>query len=364
MSASVFAFQLQDSVFREDEVIIATISEQGIQNNDLQLLDWNDTDYPVGYLIREIRDFSIVIFDAPIPGDYTLFYDNTSLAFTVEEGEGLECLPQYGYLEDGDSFDIQLRYSDITVSVEAEDVSPIRNSIDVVGSATLEVNYDLETLNEDTTIKFTYGNRTYTYLIFLAEIDENVVEPEEEPEVSGELEFLQDFINQSVTSDTKLQSYIPFKNDVSVDLAAINFYVTGDIASITELQYSTLDYLASGDSDDILVVVNKDRDVESGKYSGELVMESGEFRDVLPIHIEFTEIIEPKVDEEIIFPDVELVDEPVINVPPEEEDKVDNRSLYVGIAILVVLVILLIYFWIKLRNKPTKSFEDVIDERK
>ncbi|MFH1972180.1 MAG: hypothetical protein ABIJ18_01745 [archaeon] len=337
---------------------------------NIYILDINNSEVSVAPLVVEYReDEYFVYFNLPTiaEGNYELVVVNDRVNFSViNNTEFVSIKPGIFVLNGDKSVKIEVKSVgsvNLEISSDNSEVVP-RKTIKSLSDETWDLYVDIGDVSSDSIISVSYNGKGYQipfiYPAVDVEIVENVTEVNDtevvvEPvDVVDALEFvgIGDEQHISFLRTEVFEAELKVKNNLDEDLD-VSYELTGDLESILDID-SAPTSIGGGEEGVFNLVLNKNKGALPKEYQGDLKIIYGEEELVMSFFIEVAdEEVEPV--EDITFDDIDFGE-------PVAEEGIDSVMI-IGFVLIGILLVILFILYRKMKQKPTKDYNEVLKER-
>ena len=344
---------------------------EGFSSGDVKLY-YNFTDLvDINPIVKEIDDEYILYFDLPLNSSIGVYNVGNVTFNVVESSEVMRISPVYYiFSNDEGSFYVELESvkGSFEVLVNATNVEPRKSLVSLSEGETKKLYVDFKNVSEDGSLSLSYGNFSYEIKLVYFEdevivpevVDEVVIVPEVVDEVIEEkvpLTFLVTkpsvevnlLYNESVIGTLKVQ------NTFDEELSGLSYKLNGNILNLVSFREEEVS-LRAGEIYALDFVFNENENASVGVYDGEIIFGNTEHLISIPVMMNVSDV--RVIEEEILYGN-EIIYEGDIY-----EEESNNTLLYIGVALIALMVFLIIVVVLKLRQKQEKRFNEYIDETK
>ncbi len=388
--------ELNRNVFAPGETVFVTITKNLVLENEINELDFrlirNTTRVSLSISLLKQDETYYLYFDIPTnieEGKY--FFQDSNILYT-DENNVFRKITQDVPLEVKKTNSSIIAISPLFVRVLNPDKNPEytirlknngnldgtvfitkdsdfivtdKNLVNVPKLSTQKFNFilknDLITKNV-ALINLKYDDKSYDVIIFInKEITSTPIVASKDS-----IQFIEEnkMINLSLYNETR-EGPLKFKNFFDQTINNISFELTGNLNQIITLKITKLDSLESNEIVEQYLWINKNKNANSGIYSGNLILKSQDTYIEFPIYVKINEI----TPEQNITSNKTEIFEPIIKTnftqPPKKKEGVKLPWTLIILMIVVIIVGILIFYFKK--KKPVKqTFSDYIEniERK
>ncbi len=393
------------------EIDISVDLVEDLSRNDVKFFDSEGIEISIPFLFFKLLEDKFYIYFNIHPdfneGNYTLIVENiiyleennliqselnesfniSSLNHTLYVNPAILIIDQFraGELFTLDFYNTGTENLEVEVSSSDSEGIVLSNSNFLIESMD-SINYDIYIDNllldrsEYQTISVSYLNGSYEIPVWFGELESE----ENQLPVEGDLFFdspVSEF-NMTLFADEDKKGYIEITNSYDFDIYDIALNLTGNLLSIIDLEYVTIESILAGETKKLNINVNENHTIQIGVYSGSLTLDSGSYYDDFPFFVEIinhplghidcrTEGCESgicSVETGLCINETDsycTMDSCptgwVCNLTsglctvdtPNETEKNDGKIVFMIILIILILFSYLIYKRIKGRPKPT-----------
>ncbi|MBI5798276.1 hypothetical protein HZA98_05250 [Candidatus Woesearchaeota archaeon] len=371
---SVSALELAHDVYRAGETVQAYTNGSFV-SSQISLLDNNSQKVVISPLLNAYRSGETLLYfdlDGSLAnGTYTLIAGEESVAFTVvQESPAFRVRPALVVLDpSATNFKITLTpaVGSGTVLISSSDaaVVPRKSSLDVSSAKDLYMDYAYTKIHADSVLLLTYGERNYSVRVIypqsegVASIPENVSVPSNESVLQlPALVFLASGISETLAPNQSKNGEVHVQNTLDAALLNLSYSLTGNLASIVELNRSSLAVLEGGNISVLGLVLNAERNISAGTYSGTIVLSNADYSAALPVDIIVAAEKSAQSESKPLNFSVSYS-----SLPTKQESS--GIGVYiVGIILVALLLFLISLIALRLREKPEIKFKEYIEATK
>jgi len=343
---------------------------EGFSSGDVKLY-YNFTDLvDINPIVKKIDEEYILYFDLPLNSSIGVYNVGNVTFNVVESSEVMRISPVYYiFSNDEGSFYVELESvkGSFEVLVNATNVEPRKSLVSLSEGETKKLYVDFKNVSEDGSLSLSYGNFSYeiklVYFedeVIVPEVVDEVIVPEVVDEVIEEkvpLTFLVTkpsvevnlLYNESVIGTLKVQ------NTFDEELSGLSYKLNGNILNLVSFREEEVS-LRAGEIYALDFVFNENENASVGVYDGEIIFGNTEHLISIPVMMNVSDV--RVIEEEILYGN-EIIYEGDIY-----EEESNNTLLYIGVALIALMVFLIIVVVLKLRQKQEKRFNEYIDETK
>ncbi|GEM_PF-1256168 len=188
-------------------------------------------------------------------------------------------------------------------------------------------------------------------------------------------------LEREVSNDKTLQGLLFMHNSLPEALGPITFELTGNLASIIQLNPEQVQSVDASADFSVMVMINANKNPQETVYAGSLIVSSGAYESILPISVvvlpsDGTDVIEEPSDDLIVDDDTSIIEGGVddtiadqlnlwddLSDGYEEETQAATHPFMALIALLLVVAIIIFFLSGKKKTRK-KSLNQVIRESK
>ncbi len=382
---------------------------RNIDFTNLVLLDANDSSISLAKNVIKVNDkFYVLYFDLPFleAGQYKVglkevhyvkdgvsqigsFFSNLDIIDGITQIVSVR--PAYVYTEilrgqeahfslalankGSDAVSVNMEKEGDFFSLQTTSFSFLPNTSRVINVITSLHNRNNASYNGLIKINYAGGSYTVPFDVLRTDITEqanatpsNFTDESESNVVSGGLSLttLSDRVLTNLSFDINIGEYYPsgqvvVKNNAGVDLYNLNYYLSGDVTSLLDVQPDSIEFLKDGESAVFLISLNNSYDFVAGTYNGFLNVDSREGASVsVPVFIDVTG---ESVRNYTNFSTRTSIAN-TTNASLIEEDEKGNSGVWLLLLIVVIVLLIVLYFFYRKTKTKKAEFESFVDKVK
>jgi len=376
---------LQDNYYSGETVQAYLYNYTSNPLANIYVLDNQSNQLSVQPSVIEFReDQFLAYFNLPLGLEsnvYELVVLSDRVNFTIENSSKVITIkPGIFVLENRDS-SVQLEVEnvgeeDLTLEIGSSNplIVPRKTILDIVAGESKNIFYDFEysDLVGDNEVSVKYNSKTYTIPIIhpdIVEVVNETIEINETLNVTEEINETEDVVIVGeaiafISNDTEkrvdinrtvmYEATIPLINNMNEDLDIL-IVMSGDLASVLSIDNEP-EKLEANSQVDLRLVFNKEMGALPGEYVGDLRIISDEFEAKMGFVVN---VLEPETEKEDIEQNYSQY---VVNVGDDEEGM--DPVVWIGVVMIAVLLVILLILFVKMKEKPKKDYNEVLQGRR
>src|SRR3989338_10597055 len=360
------------------------INKMPLNEFDLDSINFVDSDNnevkiaPFFHKIRENKYY--LYFDLPTKGEFklrvnnflykedNLIAKNFETNVSVDESSPILAVKP-AFLFDDDFLEIELESkkgdTKVVVSTSTEIKNVYCGEQEILEGRSRFFNFKiLNKLKNDSSIIFSYSNKSYSIPIFVKEIAGKIEESNVKFSLVEEIKKVEKKLNNSES----LEGPLKIKNTAGKDIQ-INFELNGNVKEITRMNYSSF-LLKQNEIMTQYFWVNKNKNAKPGFYNGNLTIKSENYQVNIPMTLNIAD------EKEINDNYAEDLNKDIFNKTEDNQfdqgkDFFEENATYykdesektgIGSLLIMILVIILAFIVYIFTRKKTKheKFEDYV----
>lgn len=395
--SSAQGMSLYDNSYVSGETVQAMLEYDGFDISKLSLLDESGNEVTSAFFSVEINSTYHVYFNLAVglaEGNYTFQLKDRKLvedewtdivieeSFNVVPGNSSFSISP-GFVKisaDESSLKIKLQHRKggaIEIEASSESVDLVRDTITLNPgeSKFLFADYSFEDVPEDAMILLSFDSGSYDMPILKEAIKEapaeNVTEEPEpvvenetvEHDFTGALSIVNDdakSVADTVSQDVTIEGFVRIMNLDSLPLHNVRFVPDESLSGIVEFNVSSFDVLEPGIVYEQYVWINRDKNVEPGKYEGIIMIISEEgASESMDINLVFSSIeTEPEEQERLNITDY-TPGNISINFSELGQEPEEDQGKSLAIAIILIVIVLILIGILAYRLRPKKGMKQL-----